>query len=122
MPSIALDVVYFNEVDDSLLVYSSSESKKILVLETAKGNTGSGYVERSNHLPLIFLAVVSFAIAIDLIIHECANHIYEGLNCTERMVSMSISHACFLFQSSEQFVVAEAFIQVLVLSLDKPSN
>jgi hypothetical protein len=93
LPSISLDVVDFDDINDSLLIYSSTEGKNVLVLETAQSNTRPRNIEWSDYLPFVLLTVVSLTVTVNLIVDESTYYINERLDCTKTVVGMGIVHA-----------------------------
>lgn len=122
LPRVSLNVVYFNYINDSLLINSTSKCKEILILETAEGNTRPRDIQRSNQLPFVFLAVVSFRVAVNSVVNEWPNNVDEWLNGTKWVISMRIEHVWFLFEPVEDLIITVTFVQVLVLSFDKATN
>ena len=77
LPRVALDIINFDDINNSFLVHASTESKEILVFERAKCYSRSRSIEWSNEFPFIFLRIVSFTERINLIINKSANDINE---------------------------------------------
>ena len=80
LPDIARDIVHFNGIYDSLLIDSSSKSKNVVVFEDTEGCASARYSHISNKLPLIFLSIINFTVAVNLVANKGSDDINEVLN------------------------------------------
>jgi hypothetical protein len=121
-PNVSLNVITLHSVHDSLLVNSPSKGEDVLILEGAESNSRSRNVEWGNILPLIFQSIISFTVSVDLVVHKGSHNIDESLDGAQWVVCSGISEWLLLLQQVEQFIISVASVQVLVSSLDVPSN
>jgi len=118
LPHIPRNIVALNSVYDLLLVNSAAESKDVVVLEGAEGDSSAWHLERINFFPLVLLGIVLFTVPIHYIIHKCAHDVNEAVHAANRVVCVRLVHVGHANECGEDFVVAEARIQVHVVVLD----
>ena len=121
LPNVARNVVTLDGVNNSLLVNSTSESEDIIVLKDAKRGSSTRDTHIRYELPLIFLGVVHFAVAVDLIAYKCADDVNKVLDGANGMIGVGIVHVTDLVEDSKKIIVSIEIFQINTHVLNVPA-
>lgn len=97
LPNISWNVITFNSINNLFLVNTAAKRENVIIFECTETHSGSRNSHWVNLLPLVFLGIVLFTVAVNRIIYISADNINKSIQTNYRVISVLVMHVSNLF-------------------------